>query len=185
MKLRKHILCLLLISALMLAGSTAALAADASGFAFALNSSGTGYTVIGYTGSDTSVTVPDWHQGLRVTAIGNGAFKGNTAITSVSMPSTLTLIGDNAFSGCTNLAKLSTYAAASEPPVVEDSRVPGDANDDGAVDILDALLVLQYDAGWDVRVNAANADANADGSVDILDALLLLQYDAGWDVTLK
>lgn len=64
-------------------------------------------------------------------------------------------------------------------------RVPGDANEDGSVDILDALLVLKFDCGWDVTLNEANADVNADGSADILDALLLLKYDCGWDVELK
>ena len=64
-------------------------------------------------------------------------------------------------------------------------RVPGDANEDGIADIFDALLVLQYDAGWDVTINTSNGDVNADGIADIFDALLILQYDAGWDVVLK
>lgn len=65
------------------------------------------------------------------------------------------------------------------------TRIPGDANGDGATDIMDALLVLQYDAGWSVNLIKENADVNADGVADIMDALLLLQYDAGWDVVLK
>lgn len=65
------------------------------------------------------------------------------------------------------------------------ARIPGDANDDGVADLFDALLVLQYDAGWGVSINASNADVNADGMADLFDALLILQYDAGWDVTLK
>lgn len=64
-------------------------------------------------------------------------------------------------------------------------RVPGDANEDGSVDIFDALLALQYDAGWNVTINTSNADVNADGYTDIFDALILLQYDAGWNVVLK
>lgn len=77
-----------------------------------------------------------------------------------------------------------TVKTAEEEPPVSD-RVPGDANEDGFADIFDALLVLQYDAGWDVTLNESNADVNGDGFADIFDALLLLQYDAGWDVTLK
>ncbi len=68
---------------------------------------------------------------------------------------------------------------------VGSSRVPGDANEDGIVDIFDALLVLKFDSGWNVALNKSNADVNADGSADIFDALLLLKYDSGWNVELK
>ena len=68
---------------------------------------------------------------------------------------------------------------------VRGARIPGDANDDGVVNIYDALLVLQYDAGWNVSLNTRNADVNASDGVDIYDALLILQYGAGEDVTLK
>lgn len=62
--------------------------------------------------------------------------------------------------------------------------VIGDANGDGVVDGMDATLLLQYAAGWDVTVDEAAGDANGDGVVDGMDATLLLQYAAGWDVTL-
>ena len=65
------------------------------------------------------------------------------------------------------------------------ARTPGDANEDGMVDIFDALAILQYDVGWDVSINGTNADVNADSQVDIFDALLILQYDVGWDVELR
>ena len=58
-------------------------------------------------------------------------------------------------------------------------------NDSGETDIYDALLVMQYDAGWSVSINKTNADVNADSSVNLNDALLILQYGAGQDVTLK
>ena len=64
------------------------------------------------------------------------------------------------------------------------SAIVGDANGDGEVNGMDATLLLQYAAGWDVEVNEAAADVNGDGSVDGMDATLLLQYAAGWDVTL-
>jgi len=64
-------------------------------------------------------------------------------------------------------------------------RIPGDANDDGDVNIMDALAVLQKDVGWDVEINPANADVNADGAANIMDALLILQKDVGWDVELR
>jgi len=67
---------------------------------------------------------------------------------------------------------------------VKPVRIPGDANDDGMVNILDALVVLEYDVGWGNVINNANADVDGDGIVTILDALRILQYDVGWDVEL-
>ena len=65
-----------------------------------------------------------------------------------------------------------------------DDILYGDANDDGVIDGLDATLLLQYLAEWDIELNIDAADVNADGIVDGLDATLLLQYLAEWDVTL-
>ena len=65
-----------------------------------------------------------------------------------------------------------------------ETRLSGDANGDGMVDLFDALAILKYDVGWDADVNLINADVNGDGAVDLFDALLILQYDVGWDVEL-
>lgn len=62
--------------------------------------------LVGYQGEDTEVTIPD-----TVTAIGEGAFQNNTAITSVVIPDTVTAIGDYAFRGCTALAAVNLPAA--------------------------------------------------------------------------
>ena len=67
-------------------------------------------------------------------------------------------------------------------PVI--TRLPGDANDSGGVDILDALLTLQYSVGWNVAINTANANVDGNTSITILDALLILQYSVGWNVKL-
>lgn len=154
--------------------------AGTDGYSFSLNSAGDGYIVTGYSGSATALTVPDWYQGLRVTEIGTGAFQGNTAIKSVSLPSTIVRIGSAAFKDCTSLSKITTYTAAENPP-----PMPGDADGNVKVDIYDALLVLQYDAGWNVTIDQDTADVNASGSVDASDAVLILRYCAGEDVTLK
>ena len=69
--------------------------------------------------------------------------------------------------------------------IFKDDRLAGDADADGDVDIFDALLILQYDVGWEVDyINLENANVNGDEMVDIFDALLILQYDVGWDVEL-
>ncbi len=63
--------------------------------------------------------------------------------------------------------------------------IPGDADSDGEVSIMDALAILQKSVGWDVKIDADAADVNASGEADILDALLILQHCVGWDVELK
>lgn len=62
-----------------------------------------------------------------------------------------------------------------------DSVARGDANGDGNIDFVDALLVLKHDAGTASLSgdNLTAADTNNDGEVDFVDALLILKYDAG------
>ena len=63
-------------------------------------------------------------------------------------------------------------------------RLPGDADNNGVVNLHDALRVMQYDAGWSVALNKSNADVKASGGVDRNDALLILRHGAGEDVVL-
>ncbi len=157
--------------------------ADTNDFTFALNGSGTGYVVTGYSGSEMSVLVPDWYEGKPVTEIGDGAFLGNTAIRTVALPSSVARIGKSAFKGCTNLTAITSYAAADQPPA--DAPIPGDANKNGRVDASDALLILQYEAGWNVTLDTDRADVDDSGATDLADALLIFRYAAGEAVTLK
>jgi hypothetical protein len=56
----------------------------------------------------------------------------------------------------------------------------GDVNDDGSIDIVDALLIAQEYVGLNPSpFNTANADTNCDGGIDIVDALLVAQYYVG------
>lgn len=57
-----------------------------------------GNVLTAYTGTDSVVTVPE-----SVTAIGEGAFAGNTTITEVKFTYNVTAIGKDAFAGCTSL----------------------------------------------------------------------------------
>ena len=164
----------LLLALLILMSATAL--ADTAEYTFTLNDAGDGYVVTGYTGSDTAVKVPDWYNQKPVTEIGSGAFQGNTRITSVSLPSTITRIGEAAFKNCTALSSVTSYNASAEPPATD--YILGDADDNGAVDIHDALLVMQYDAGWNVSLSVQNSDMDGNNSVDLDDALLILQQGA-------
>jgi len=57
---------------------------------------------------------------------------------------------------------------------------PGDVNNNGTIDIVDALLLAQYYVGLDPQnFDINNADTNCDGSIDIIDALLIAQFYVG------
>ena len=62
---------------------------------------------------------------------------------------------------------------------------PGDANDDGKVNVLDMGVLQRYINGWDVAINLDLADVTADGKVNARDLGRLQQYLNGWDVTLE
>lgn len=61
----------------------------------------------------------------------------------------------------------------------------GDVDGDNAITALDASLILQYKASWDVEINARAADVDGSGGIDVRDAALILQYLADWEVELK
>lgn len=183
MRFIKRLFCLAAAAALALSVMLTSAYADSEGYTFVLNETKDGYIVTGYTGQKSTITVPDWHQSLPVTGIGAAAFQGNTALTQVSLPSTITVIGRAAFKNCSSLSTITSYTAADQPP--EGSRLPGDADKNGQVDIYDAILIMKHGAGWNVTLEAENADVNASGGVNMDDVLLILQYAAGKDVTLR
>jgi len=55
----------------------------------------------------------------------------------------------------------------------------GDVNNDGTIDIVDALLVAQCYVGLSSCPSASIGDTNCDGAIDIVDALLIAQYYVG------
>lgn len=67
--------------------------------------------------------------------------------------------------------------------LVEESPRPvplvGDVNGSGAIDSIDAALVLQFGAGLFASVCGSTGDANEDGNVNAIDAALILQFSAG------
>ena len=68
-----------------------------------------------------------------------------------------------------------------------EKSLSGDANNDGAIDLKDVVMIRRYVAGgWDVEIDTANADVNSDNAVDLKDVVMLRRYIAGgWDVELK
>lgn len=77
-------------------------------------------------------------------------------------------------------------ATPTRTPTPTPRKACGDVNDDGTVNALDALAILQYVAGLthDLR-NLPSANVNGDGTVNALDVLAILQYIAGYDVRLR
>lgn len=63
--------------------------------------------LIGYTGTDTEISIPDYFDGGYVSKIAASAFSGNTNITSVNLSKLTATIGEGAFEGCTNLTSVS------------------------------------------------------------------------------
>lgn len=61
------------------------------------------YVVVDYVGSDTSVIIPEYYNGIKVTAIGVTAFAGNDAITSITISNNITRIDNHAFHDCSSL----------------------------------------------------------------------------------
>lgn len=83
--------------AVLLIGGYVSSKAASAGVDFNMN----GKELVGYTGTDTVVTVPD---GIEV--IGREAFAANPNITEVTLPDTVIEIGYGAFAGCTSLQKI-------------------------------------------------------------------------------
>ena len=63
-------------------------------------------TITEYTGSSSVVEIPEELNGFKVLAIGSSAFAGNSTLTEVVIPDTVTSIGYAAFRNCTNLQKV-------------------------------------------------------------------------------
>ena len=62
-------------------------------------------------------------------------------------------------------------------PTVE--KLLGDANDDGAVNMKDVLILRKQLAGMSPEINMINADCNEDGDVNMKDVLMLRKFLAG------
>lgn len=65
------------------------------------------------------------------------------------------------------------------PPTNSDGSLWGDANDDGAVNMKDVLIIRKSIAGLLVTLNKHNADVTPDGAVNTKDVLTLRKFLAG------
>ena len=74
-------------------------------FKFILNN--TAVIVISYKGTAADVTIPSRYKGKPVTMIDHAAFHNNSAVTSVTIPDSVTAIPDDAFGFCSQLTNIS------------------------------------------------------------------------------
>ena len=72
---------------------------------YSMDNNGSWY-VKKYTGTASTVTIVDDIDGVSITAIGEEAFMGNVYLTSITLPSTVTVIKARAFKGCVNLSQM-------------------------------------------------------------------------------
>ena len=79
-------------------------AATYNGFKYSISNKKV--TITGYTGSNTSVTIPSKIKGYTVTKIGSEAFESNKKIKSVTMPNSINWVGDFSFEECSNLTSI-------------------------------------------------------------------------------
>lgn len=90
------------VMASVTADSSGAAAGAASVSGFTCGSDG---VITAYSGSIEDLTIPSEINGVAVTAIGSGAFKGSK-VKSVTLPAGITEIGSKAFSGCKKLEEI-------------------------------------------------------------------------------
>lgn len=77
---------------------------ESKGLEFALNDDNKSYGVIGMGScTDSSIVIPEEYNGLPITRITYSAFCGNSRLTNIIIPASITHIDEYAFSGCDNL----------------------------------------------------------------------------------
>ena len=76
-------------------------------FDFKFTPDNTAVIVIRYKGTAADVTIPSRYKGKPVTMIDHAAFHNNSAVTSVTIPDSVTAIPDDAFGFCSQLTNIS------------------------------------------------------------------------------
>jgi beta-glucosidase len=79
-----------------------------------------------------------------------------------------------------SLSGTTPETAQTTPPTQAPGTNLGDVNNDGSINIVDALLAAQFYVGLNpANFDQSRADVNCSGNIDIVDALLIAQYYVG------
>ena len=84
-----------------------------SDYTFVQNDDGT-ISITGYTGSDTSLTIPSTIYGKTVKSIDANSFKNNTQITNIEVSNGISYIGESAFANCGKLESVTLPDSVTE-----------------------------------------------------------------------
>jgi len=105
----------------------------------------------------------------------------NALVASVDENGLVCAMGDGvAYVTCT--AADGTYASCRV--VVGAKRIAGDVNEDGVLDMLDIIDLMEWYCDGAVEINLAYGDVNADSVIDMLDIILMMEAYCGAEVTL-
>ncbi|MCR5485516.1 MAG: hypothetical protein K6F09_07970, partial [Clostridiales bacterium] len=97
-------------------------------------------------------------------------------------PITISLLEGNTFN--IDLEDVTFTAVSGSVEILD--RIPGDADGDGILSLLDTTSIRRWIVGgWDVTIYETNADVDRDGEVTLRDVVLIRRYLAdGWGVEL-
>ena len=165
------------------------LTAIASLYEFAYNDADLTATITRATGNRAFYVLPETveHNGgdYRVTAIGDGAFAGNTALTTVYFAKNITTIGEGAFRGCTQLKDLFGFTddSATKPLEVSDGGyLILSEHREGTVEV-PVVGVSDYALGLDTLTLPAKVSYDGVMTLDQMNEAERARYDKGATVT--
>lgn len=165
------------------------LTAIASLYEFAYNDEDRTATITRATGNRAFYVLPETveHNGedYKVTAIGDGAFAGNTALTTVYFAKNITTIGESAFRGCTQLKDLFGFTddSGQAPLKVSDGGyLILSEHREGTVKV-PVVGVSDYALGLDTLTLPAKVSYDGVMTLDQMNETERARYDKGATVT--
>ena len=165
------------------------LTAIASLYEFAYNDEDDTATITRATGNRAFYVLPETveHNGedYKVTAIGDGAFEGNTALTTVYFAKNITTIGEGAFRGCTQLKDIFGFtddSGLTPLSVADGGYLILSEHREGTVEV-PVVGVSDYALGLDTLTLPAKVSYDGVMTLDQMNETERARYDKGATVT--
>ncbi len=148
MKLRKRIICCMLVFAMLLCNNaviTFAESCNGTGTEtegdFIYDKRGNEISITKYTGSDANVMIPEELEDCPVVSISYNVFKDDDKIETIVMPDTIREIGAEAFANCTNL----TDIVLSDKLQIIDAKAFQNCSQLQTIDLPEGLIITGSD----------------------------------------